>query len=326
MDEADIIQVQGVDSELFHFLREFCPDVGKLFGECSSISQLTDYLTRFLENRYIAVKGQVQSGKTAFMICVSMMTLLTGLDVVIVLRNSNSDLQQIQSRLELFRREIEFRFQKSFQLTTSKKPKANDSPQIVLALANGISLDKVLAITQKNYMLIVDEADHIDSGTQTRKSVVLPMLKHQAHCAIGVSATVMDLLGKEQLLPKDLVLLNPPENYRGIPHILGQTKKFIPPGAIYSSKVDSKLDENDPYLMDWIRDLIDEPAGILPDGTSHPNIALITICDTVNPCRVIVEKISDQFDEKVVVIDHHADGILLKIGLLEEETRDPISV
>jgi hypothetical protein len=327
-EENDIIQASLLESdekELFSFLREYCPDVDKLFGGCEEISRVKDYISTFLCNRYIAVKGQVQSGKTAFMICASMLVLLTGMDVVIVLRNSNSDLSQIYSRLELFRQELASRFGKSFQLTTSKKPKPNPAPQIVLALANGISLEKVLGITTKSYLLIVDEADHIDSGTQTRKSVVLPMLKDQAHCVIGVSATVMDLLGKEELLPKDLILLSPPDNYKGIPHILESTE-YIPPGAVYSSKVDSKLEENDPYLLEWVEDLLQQPVRELSDGTPHPVIALITICDTVNPCLNMALKMASHFGNRVRVVDHHADGILIRHGKFEDETKDPISV
>lgn len=327
-EENDIIQASLLESdekELFSFLREYCPDIDKLFGGCDELSQVKDYLSSFLCNRYIAVKGQVQSGKTAFMICASMMVLLTGMDVVIVLRNSNSDLQQIYSRLELFRQELSTRFSKSFKLTTSKKPKSSASPQIVLALANGISLEKVLGITTKDYLLIVDEADHIDSGTQTRKSVVLPMLKDQAHCVIGVSATVMDLLGKEELFPKDLILLSPPDSYKGIPHIL-ESAEYIPPGAVYSSKVDSKLEENDPYLLEWVEELLQQPVRDLADGTPHPVIALVTICDTVNPCLAMVLKMAQHFGNRVRLVDHHADGIFIRQGKMEDETKEPISV
>jgi hypothetical protein len=328
MEDSDIIQAGLRDlpeTELFAFLYSYCPDLRKLFGECDSLSDLKHYMFGFLTNRYIAVKGQIQSGKTAFMICASMMTLMTGLDVVLILRNSNSDLHQIHSRLEAFRSELLSTFSTTFSMTTSKKPKSSPSPQIILSLANGISLEKVFSMLEKNYMLIVDEADYVDSGTLTRKAVVLPMIKDQAHCVLGVSATVMDLLGKESMLPKDLILLSPPQDYKGIPYILEQREQFIPPGSVYSSKVDSNLLENDPYLLDWVQEMIDEPPGVLPDGSQHPPIALVTICDTVDPCLKAREEIVKRYQERVLVIDHHADGISIRVGEAEFEVSDTIS-
>jgi hypothetical protein len=312
MEDTDVISVESVP-EVFSYLYECCPDVGKLFGENQSVEKVKEYIEFFLKDRYIAVKGQVQSGKTAFMICASMITLLCGLDAVIILRNSNSDLNQIYSRLKTFQEEIRLRFQKSFEMTTSKKPKSSPLPQLVLALANGISLNKIFSILQKDYILIVDEADHIDSGTNTRKATVLPMLKAQAHCTFGVSATVMDLLGKESIVPKDLVLLTPPASYKGIPQILDQITEYIPPGAVYSSKVDSELSKNDPYLMEWIGSLIEEK--------EQPVIALVTICDTVDPCIKMIEKIVDRYGEELTVIDHHADRIMIHSNMIEDEIK-----
>ena len=321
-EEADIIQagLAGLShSDLFSFLYDYCPDIEKLFGRLSSFQELSAYMKGFLANRYIAVKGQVQSGKTAFIICSSMMTLLSGFDVIIVLRNSNSDLQQIHSRLSSFRAELLSRFGTSFDMTSSKKPKKSEIPQIILCLANGISLEKVFSLVEKNYVLIVDEADYVDSGTMTRKSIILPMLKDQAHCVLGVSATVMDLLGKESMLPKDLLLLSPPSNYKGIPYLLEKAQASIPRGGLYSSKVDSNLMENDPYLLDWIQELIDiEP-------NDHPVISLITICDTVDPCVKAREAIVERYSDRVVVIDHHADGIFVKHDMIEYESKESIS-
>jgi predicted nucleic-acid-binding Zn-ribbon protein len=321
-DEADIIQAGLSDlshSDLFTFLYKYCPDIEKLFGNLSSFEQLDSYMKGFLANRYIAIKGQVQSGKTAFMICASMMTLLAGYDALIVLRNSNSDLQQISSRLSSFRLELLSRFGTSFDMTTSKKPKKSHTPQVVLCLANGISLEKVFSIVDKSYVLIVDEADHVDSGTLTRKAVVLPMLKSQAHCVLGVSATVMDLLGKESMMPKDLLLLTPPPSYKGIPYLLEKAEASIPPGVVYSSKVDSNLLENDPYLLDWIEELTELKI------EEQPVIALVTICDTVEPCVKAREAIVERFAERVVVLDHHAEGIMVKHGMIEYETKESIS-
>lgn len=328
MDTEVILQAGLADlshSDLFSFLYDYCPDVRKLFGDLSSLDDLKRYVHTFLPDRYIAIKGQVQSGKTAFMICASMMTLLTGLDVVLVLRNSNSDLQQIYTRLSRFREEILAHFPTTFNLTTSKKPKKSHTPQIILTLANGISLEKVFGILERDYILIVDEADYVDSGTLTRKAIVMPMLKSQAHCVFGVSATVMDLLGKESMLPKDLVLLTPPRDYKGIPQILEQSKGSIPPGVVYSSKVDSNLLENDPYLLDWVQELVDEPPGTLSDGSSHPHIALIAICDTVEPCSKAREEIVKRFEDRVAVIDHHAEGIFVQHGMIEYTSKDTIS-
>jgi hypothetical protein len=321
--EDDVIQAQLPyhSSDLTNFLYTQCPDLEKLFPLNGDLQR---YIQEFLANRYVAIKGQIQSGKTSFMICAGMLMLLAGMDVVIVLRNSNSDLQQIYARLTAFQKLLYQECQQSFDIATSKKPAASARPQIVLALANGISLQKVFSILQKDYVLIIDEADYVDSGTLTRKAVVLPMLKAQAHCVLGVSATVMDLLGKESLLPKDLVLLSPCSDYKGIPHILGQAKSLIPPGAKYSSKVDANLLENDPYLLEWVQELLDEPAGVLPDGTLHPNVALVTICDTVEPCRLAREEICCRFP-RVTVVDHHADGIVIQKGIIEDTTRSPIS-
>jgi hypothetical protein len=126
--EDDVIQAEipFQSDDLKTFLYTQCPDLEKLFPMNDDLQR---YITEFLANRYVAVKGQIQSGKTSFMICAGMLLLLAGMDVVIVLRNSNSDLQQIYARLTAFKDVLYRECQQSFDISTSRKPVASIRPQ-----------------------------------------------------------------------------------------------------------------------------------------------------------------------------------------------------
>ena len=101
-----------------------------LYEKCPELRKIN------LNEKYIVIKGHVQSGKTNFMICARALFISMGYSVVHLLRDRTSDREQLYDRLINFDKELHI--VKNAGTIGSKKV-----PQIYLALSNKSSLSKV---------------------------------------------------------------------------------------------------------------------------------------------------------------------------------------
>jgi hypothetical protein len=222
-EEEEVIECQVQKTpKITPYLFKMCPDLYKLIDEYKKGIKVSD-LMKNLEKRYITIKGHIQSGKTKFMICASSLFLMAGYSVVIILRNNRADQEQIYERLSLFEKELNGVSETSFSVCKTSVQKIKiDRPKIFLTLGNASSTTKIFNELEKNYetpfIVFIDEVDYVDSGTG-QKNEIIPLLKENAHCVFGVSATIMDPLGKENIFPKDVILLSLSPRYKGIPSI-----------------------------------------------------------------------------------------------------------
>ena len=313
-------QKSGADirSKIISYLFDQCPDLHQLDGEHTSRT-IREIFTR-LKGRYMTVKGHVQSGKTKFMICASTLFLICGYSVVIVLRNNKADQEQIHERLVLFEKEMNKAISSSKRTfnvcrTSSQAVTVQQNkPRIYLTLGNGSSTLKMLkglteqANTGKGITLFIDEVDFVDSCDGTRKSEVIPLLKEHSHCIFGVSATIMDPLGKENVYPDDVILLSISPHYKGIPSIQVVEIDNSDVSAVYTGKTTDNLFETDEGLMDFAKMFSGQKPFTFANGVVHPHICLVNICRTKGPTVEAQARLARKFPDMMIVV-YNGDGI-----------------
>jgi len=310
--EEELIECELVNTfKLVPYLFTQCPDLYKLINDVDQNLTVRQIVAE-LKGRFITIKGHIQSGKTKFMICSSLLFLLAGYSVIIVLRNNKADQEQIYERLVLFEKEIQS--QKSATklkiCKTSTEKIRVDKARIYLTLGNGSSTLKILdgfKDSNEKYVMFIDEVDYVDSGEGTRKNDVIPKLKENAHCVFGVSATIMDPLGKEQIFPNDIILLSLSPHYKGITSIqvceIDEELKHV-----YTTKTGDDLFENDGGLKKFVRTFSIQKPFVFADGFTHPNICLVNICRTKDPTINAQQKLARKYPEMFIIV-FNGDGI-----------------
>jgi hypothetical protein len=320
VDTAGATQKNGTDirSKIISYLFDQCPDLHQLDGDHTS-KTIREIFAR-LKGRYMTVKGHVQSGKTKFMICASTLFLICGYSVVIVLRNNKADQEQIHERLVLFEKEMNKAISSSKRTfnvcrTSSQAVTVEQNkPRIYLTLGNGSSTLKMLkglteqVNTGKGITLFIDEVDFVDSCDGTRKSEVIPLLKQHSHCIFGVSATIMDPLGKENVYSDDVILLSISPHYKGIPSIQVVEIDNSDVSAVYTGKTTDNLFETDEGLMDFAKMFSDQKPFTFANGVVHPHICLVNICRTKGPTVEAQARLARKFPDMMSVV-YNGDGI-----------------
>ena len=283
-----------------------------LYEKCPELRKIN------LKEKYIVIKGHVQSGKTNFMICASSLFISMGYSVVHLLRDRTSDREQLYDRLVNFDKELHII--KNAGTIGSKKV-----PQIYLALNNKSSLSKVFKIINKStfpYILFIDEVDYVDSGDieTVKKYEVIQDMKKNAYCTFGVSATIMDQLGKEDISSKNIILLNTKSSYKGIDAIqlLEIDKK-----CKYTGNINDNLFDQDIGLLSFINDFSKrQPTPYLVE--IYPNICLVNICRTKGPYFKIQEYLGNSHPELATIV-YNGDGISFRQGEFEFKEKITIS-
>ena len=181
--------------------------------------------------KYTIVKGFMQVGKTNFIISAAVWFMLNGMSSVIVLRNCNSDKDQLIRRIKEYNTRIQAflgdDFSNKFVVKSVSngeiKPKHfTKDPVIVVVIANTSPLKKINNMIEntgvsKKFALFLDEVDFIDSnGTGVQKE--LDKLREHCFCSYGVSATILDSAFKRDIEKGNVIVLSTPENYKSVVH------------------------------------------------------------------------------------------------------------
>ena len=128
--------------------------------------------TDVMRDKFMLIKGHMQSGKTSFMIGSAIKYYLYGLSSIIVLRNSTADLVQITKRIKSMINSINTTIQPSeihINILTSEHKyferevkNVSNTPKIIILLSNTNKLrviSRALNLYYKNFILMVDESD-----------------------------------------------------------------------------------------------------------------------------------------------------------------------
>ena len=228
-------------------------------------------------DQYI-VKGYVQSGKTNFIIQSTLSFLKENFSVIIIVRDRKSDREQLFCRFK------------------NAGIKIGKNIHIVLGNASSISkIDKDI----DNYILFIDEVDFVDNNHKSKKYKCIQTLKENANRVFGISATVMDSLGKDNIDKSHLILIDKPKLYKGIEQI----EMIEIKDAVFSGKVKSDLFELDQTLLLFIDSFVTRKP-----YKEHPHICLITNSRTKHPCEKAQLELS-KIHHDLSTIVYNGDGI-----------------
>jgi hypothetical protein len=277
-----------------------------LLEKCPELCHFHDIES--IQHQYYIVKGHVQSGKTNFMVCASNW-FLSKLSIIILLRDRKSDRDQMYNRFKSFS-----------DISIFKKIRKVETPSIFLLLGNKSSVDKALETIDTPYILFIDEVDYVDSGTKSKKCSLIQQLKQKAYCTFGVSATIMDPLGKEYVSSNHIILLGTHHNYKGIDSI---RMMEISSESKYSGKTTDDLFEEDSGLELFMEEFSSRKPIVYMEKTI-PNICLINICRTKEPCIKAQERLSTFYPDVIIVV-YNSDGIVYTYQHYQKKYKGSIS-
>ena len=165
--------------------------------EISKKEQLVNGLINYVK-KYVLVKGEIQSGKTAFIVAQSLNYFRKNISSIIVLRDLNGDKLNLMSRIKGMKEQlmdelkranysqesidqVDFSiFQalsdKEITVESLKRAISGEEPRIFVTIGNGSSMGKIANILNTlaednadkilQYALFVDEVDYVDITTK----------------------------------------------------------------------------------------------------------------------------------------------------------------
>lgn len=261
------------------------------------------------EDRYMIVKGYIQSGKTQFMISAAAFFALQGKHSVIVLRNSEDDKRQLSERVEQIDRDLqahlgELMGQFDIVAVDSKKMKENclqGTPKIFVCIGNANPLTKLNQVfdnSRKSFVTFIDEVDFVDSlNTEVKNQIDL--LRVKSYSVFGVSATILDTAMEENIESGNLIMLSKPENYLGLETF---QHHIIPSDGRFGTKRSDNMLELDPFMRTFLRkfateDLTREENFSLVHNEMHPRNVLIRVTSTKDSNWRLLEYVAQTHPE-----------------------------
>jgi hypothetical protein len=264
-----------------------------------------------MSSKYILIKGQVQSGKTNFIINATSMFISKGFSIIHLLRDRLSDRKQLHTRLLQHKIRTKIILKKTeIDLTI---------PHIYLLLSNKKTMCSIWSTIKEStipYILFIDEVDYVDSCQTTKKHDIIQEIKQHANRVFGISATIMDPIGKEELSSEHIILLHPHSNYKGIEFI---QMIEIDPTSTYTGKIHSDLFEQDTGLIPFINEFVERKTD------TFPHICLINICRTKDPCLKAQSTLSETYPNLSTIV-YNSNGITFCQGKVIKKIKMTISV
>lgn len=288
----------------------------------SSLSPLEGFENEFVaisklkNQKKFVIKGLVQSGKTEYMICLMLYMLMTGKSVVMVVRNIEDDRVQFCKRFEEFKKRYDhFKEIRDIYLVDNvlkfSSKKYDENPKIYLLLDNQSNIKKINEIlikTKVRYVTIFDEADYVDSGKGI-KAKYYDILKVRSSKIFWVSATIMDMLLKEEGISGDnIIFLNPSDkkNYKGV--INNRIKMMTIPESKYVGGVDEDVFECNPHFSSFLEEYKTKEV-----FETHPRICLVNLSHCIEPLEKAQLKIAVDHPELSVIV-YNSPGLVFQKG------------
>jgi len=274
-------------------------------------------ISKLKNQKKFIIKGLVQSGKTEYMICLMLYMLLNKKSVVVVVRNIDDDRVQFCKRFEEFKKKYEKYFEDlKYICLIDNVLKYNNyqdkSPKIFLILDNQSNIRKMNIIffsTDMRYVTIFDEADFVDSG-KGMKAKQYDLLKLRSSKIFWVSATIMDMLAKEEgISGENIIFLNPSDksNYKGIINNRIKIEKI--PDSKYVGGVSDNIFECNPYFETFLIDYKKKEV-----FQNHPRICLVNLSHCIEPLERAQLKIGIDHPELSVIV-YNSPGLIFQKGL-----------
>ena len=193
----------------------------------------------------------------------------------------------------------------------SKLKREKESPRIFVCLDNASNIKKVnevLLKSKERYVTIFDEADFVDSGKGI-KSKHYDVLKMRSSKIFWVSATIMDMLAKEDGISGDNVIFLSPsdrKNYKGI--LNNRIAMETLPSGKYVGEVHEDLFECNPYFDTFLEDY--KKKNVFGE---HPRICLVNVSHCIEPLEKAQKRIAESHPELSVIV-YNSPGLVYQKG------------
>jgi hypothetical protein len=249
---------------------------------------------------FTLVNGNVQSGKSNLLRCISLFEILQGQSCVLIVRNFTADYKQMLNGIKIFNK----RYRKYMKSVGYGSPKVlievlygdkidetflkvfTTEPKLIIILANKIQASRLNNFLDdysdeiEHFSVLIDEMDihGYPSDTDVSTHEQIQILMQRATSIFGTTATAFDIIFQEDDLKNDRMFSLPNTvNYRGIPNIVFKklTENAKPPPRI---KKDEEYDvlENDGNLKKIYYEMADK----LPEWQKNYNTPIICLHKT----------------------------------------------
>lgn len=274
-------------------------------------------ISKIKNQKKFIIKGLVQSGKTEYMICLMLYMMKMNKSVILVLRNIEDDRVQFCKRFEEFKKKYSEKFEELksiypiINISNIDKYVLTYNPRIFVCLDNASNIKKVNEIflrTKERYVTIFDEADFVDSG-RGLKSKHYEILKIRSSKIFWVSATIMDMLAKEDgISGENIIFLTPSDkvNYKGI--INNRIEMETIPNGKYVGEVNEDLFESNPYFDIFLGEY--KMKRIFGE---HPRICLVNVSHCIEPLEKAQSRISESHPDLSVIV-YTSQGLVFQRG------------
>ena len=269
-------------------------------------TELSDHSIVALKDKIIILKGEMQSGKTLWMITRALIDIYNGKTAIVVLRELSDDQLQLVARIKKINDEYIAVGKEKFGIDLSDmvdivenihdlakcsdKMKQNimsgTTPKFIACISNMSPLNKLvdmIRVTKRpQYSLYIDESDYVDVGNSSKRSTgksnALHILKTCAYRVTMVSATIIENIYHNDVNPKNIFWLEPPSCYKSVRQFdFLATKEKI----LFSVCTDANFFETDPGLKNHMKELANQPLFSDSTGRVMPPIHLFNLGSSV---------------------------------------------
>jgi hypothetical protein len=303
------------------YITQICPDaIGKeldgLIQKVEDNRATNPCNTLPMKDKCFTLMGNLQAGKTRWMLCRVILDIMSGRSAVVILREINGDYVQFIERFmdmkALFKTRGYFECEAAPNVhTLSKGAEAGAiisarTPKLIISISNASPLRKLSTLVERTaspyYSLYIDEDDHVDSG-KGLKLEYINILKERASMVGCVSATIFEtVLGKE-IQGTLLLRLTPSEIYKGVKDF----KRVVCDEIGYSCDSNASLFGIDPGLRGHLDALRMAKPYRWGEGL-HPHIHLINIGVCKRPQRMAQEETRVRIPQLATVV-YNGDGV-----------------
>lgn len=295
--------------------------------------EFSDHSIVALRAKTIVLKGEMQSGKTRWMITRSLMDVYNRKTAIIVLRELSDDQMQLLGRIKKINEHYIAFAKKKFdidlnsmveivedihELAKSSDKEKQDimtgvTPKFIACISNMSPLNKLvdmIRVTKRpQYSLYIDESDYVDVGDSSKrctgKSTALDILKTCAYRVTMVSATIIENIYHNDVKPENMFWLEPPSCYKGVRQFdFCATDEKI----TFSSRVDSNFFETDPGLEKHMNALAEQPLFCDSTGRSMPPIHLFNLGSAVEAQKTVQQNLI-KMCPNITSIVYNGEGI-----------------
>jgi hypothetical protein len=305
---------------------------GEDFNELK-VYEFRDHSVVALRDKTIVLKGEMQSGKTRWMITRSLMDVYAQKTAIVILRELSGDQMQLLARIKslndhyikVAKEDFGMEVGNMVEIVEDVHKLAKSSvrkqcaimsgrtPKFIACISNMSPLNKLVdmvRVTERpQYSMYIDESDYVDMGNSakrsTGKSRALHVLKTCAYRVTMVSATIIENIYHNDVRPENMFWLQPPPCYKSVRQFEFKACSEL---LEFSQEKAADFFKTDPGLEEHMRNLSTQPLYQDATGCKMPPIHLFNLGTTVDAQKLVQQNLVEMYPE-IASIVYNGDGI-----------------